>query len=204
MLAARHLLGLGLFGSTSAANEWLRRRQASREVRFYTRYRIRERPRQCKPEYYFHSADVRVKRDNARHECYLTEFLALYWRFAEALRRGPDVDRERLPDAELTIGGTRYFVELDTGEETHRQLRGRFKKLSGAADTVLFVTLGRDRRLGGVLQTATGFEDLPLVATTFAAVYSDPFGRVWHQPGVPGGTLRQLAVPPELLAEVPA
>jgi len=196
VLNARHLLTLGLFRSASHVNDWLRKGVESGLLRFYTRYRIREREKQCKPEYWYSSSDVRFKRDNNRHEVYLTEFLSLYWLFSPQVWRGPDVDQALLADAELTIGGTRYLIELDTGTMTHKQLKGRFKTLSKSPDTVLFVTLGRDRRLNGVLRTAAGFEGLNLVATTFAAVYTQPFGRVWHQPG--SAELRKVDLPADL------
>jgi hypothetical protein len=97
-----------------------------------------------------------------------------------------------LADAEMTMGGVRYLIELDTGKMTHRQLKARFKKLAGTTDTILFVTLARARRLRGVLKTASAF-DFTFVATTFPEVYADPFGKVWRERD---GTLRQVNKPP--------
>src|SRR5438045_1886125 len=75
VVCPRLLVSAGVFGTLSAAHRWLQKRQKSGEVKFYTRYRIAERGRIGKPDYWFHSADVGFKKDNGRHEVYLTEFL---------------------------------------------------------------------------------------------------------------------------------
>ncbi len=174
------MIELGLFSSTSSANDWLHSRQDDEQIRFFGRHRIKEKARTGRPEYWFHSADVRFKRDNLRHECYLTEFLSLYWKYAASVKRGVDTDQDLWPDAEMMIDGMKYFVEFDTGKMTSKQLKVRFKKYVGKTDTILFVTLGRERRRKTILRVGEEVKDILCVAS-FAEVYEQPFGRVWHE-----------------------
>jgi len=111
------------------------------------------------------------------------------------------VDQAVLPDAEIVLNGIRYWVELDTGKMAGRQLKRRFRKYVGQDDTILFVTLGREKRIRNVLRVAGDVADI-LVVTSFARVYEDPFGRVW---GDTNGKMQGITRPeivPEILPEI--
>jgi len=116
------------------------------------------------------------------HEVKLTDFLLLY-PFAKKLVRGPTVDTRIRPDAEMTIGKKRFFVELDTGEETHRQVRAKWSRNYRhvrpglQTDFLLVVTLKSDR-IDELIRNAKQVSQLALF-TSLAEVQADPFGKVW-------------------------
>jgi hypothetical protein len=171
---------LRLFGTISAANRWLKKRQDTGQVRFFTRHRIEERKGTGRMEYWFHSADVRFKADNRRHEVYLTELLSLYWLHASELVRGMEVDQRLLTDATFRMG-ERFQVEIDSGKMSGPQVKARWKKLkeAGCTDTVLVVTLGREKRLKSLRRISHDLKENGYF-TTFARLYPSPFAEVWE------------------------
>src|SRR2546430_1440081 len=91
-----------------------------------------------RPENIF-SNGFKPKYDQIRHELLLTDFLLGYPE-ADTLR-GWAVNRRLRPDAEMTLGDYFYYVELDTGEQTHAQVRRRQARYAGVEDFLLYVTM---------------------------------------------------------------
>lgn len=115
------------------------------------------------------------KADQLRHEVYVTDFLLAY---PEAdVVRGWRVDRRIRPDAEMTLRGHKLFVELDTGEQSHRQVRERQLAYAGVQGFLLYVTLS-ERRMDGLIKHAEAVKGIALF-TTLAQVLADPHGRIW-------------------------
>lgn len=102
---------------------------------------------------------------------------------ARNVKRGPFVNRLIRPDAEYTYGKKRFFVELDTGEETHRQVLAKWHRnyrgvLPGYQfDYLLVVTLKEDR-LPTLIARAKKVSQVALF-TTLDAVRKEPHGVVW-------------------------
>lgn len=118
----------------------------------------------------------RPKYDQLRHELLLTDFLLAY-PDADTLR-GWAVNRRLRPDAEMTLDGYFYFVELDTGEQTYAQVRRRQSRYLGTADYVLYVTQS-DRRLEGLRRHAHDAVKRIALFTTLDAVLREPRGQIW-------------------------
>lgn len=115
------------------------------------------------------------KSDQFRHEVLLTDFLLCY---PEAtVVRGWSVDQQIRPDAELTIDHQKFFVELDTGEQTYRKVRERQQAYRGVQDFLLYVTLS-ERRLAGLKQHSETVRGIALF-TTLSQVQAEPHGLVW-------------------------
>ena len=116
------------------------------------------------------------KYDNLRHEVNVTEFL-LPFRNAEIIR-GYDTDRSLRPDAEVTINGHKYLVELDCGTMSYQDIiHKRFKKYEGYEGIVLWVAL-TDARMHGLRTRAERVKGNALFST-LAATLTEPFGGVW-------------------------
>lgn len=112
----------------------------------------------------------------------LTSFMLLYPR-ATNVKRGPYVDRRIRPDAEFTHGNKRCFVEFDTGEESHRQVRHKWARnyqgvVRGHRFDLLLVVTTSEKRLPTLIKNAKRVSDFALF-TTFDAVTADPYGQVW-------------------------
>jgi hypothetical protein len=107
-----------------------------------------------------------------RHDVLLTEVLIKFPK-AQVIR---DPGEAPFPDAIMYMQQP-YWIELCTGEETHRQLIRKFRayekeKIEG---WMLFVSLSK-RRMENVLRIAPDFALL----STLRRVVKDPLGRVWQ------------------------
>ena len=78
------------------------------------------------------------------HELIVTDF-ALCYPEADVLR-GYATNRRLRPDAEMTLYDRLFYVELDTGEESHAQVGKRQAVYAGTMNYVLWVTLSVRRR----------------------------------------------------------
>jgi hypothetical protein len=119
----------------------------------------------------------RPKPDLLLHEVELTELcLKLH---AGSVRRGPHVlDRRVLPDAELVINGVPYYLELDRGTMSPRQVvRDRFRKYRDYPHLCLWVCSSEARR-EGLRSQAESIRSTALFATR-ADVLALPHGLVW-------------------------
>ena len=116
----------------------------------------------------------RPKPDNLFHEVMLTSFLLLYPQ--ADVERGLRVNSEIRPDAEINMANIKYFVELDTGKQTHAQLRYKwFRRYRDVRDYLLFVTLVEEYRLPRVIQNAKLVHDIAL----FHDVRSSASQSIW-------------------------
>ena len=116
------------------------------------------------------------KPDQIRHEVLLTDFLFCYP--SSYITRGWLVNKDLRPDAEMTLGGIRFNVELDTGTESHSQVRRRQQVYVGSTEFVLFVTLSARRLRGLTSKCLTAVKDICLF-TTLDQVKTDPAGSIW-------------------------
>jgi hypothetical protein len=116
------------------------------------------------------------KCDQLRHELLLTDFLLLYPE-ADTLR-GWAVNRRLRPDAEMTLAGYFYRIELDTGEQTFAQVRRRQARYAGIEDYLLYVTL-TEKRLEGLRRHAHEAVKRIAMFTTLAGAQRDPHGEIW-------------------------
>lgn len=91
--------------------------------------------------------------------------------------RGYDVDPRIRPDAELTIGGQRFFVELDTGEQSYRQIASRQRCYAGIKDLLLYVTLS-EKRMARLIRHSHAVHAIALF-TTLEQVQHDACGEIW-------------------------
>jgi hypothetical protein len=128
-----------------------------------------------RPEHIFCNG-WKPKYDQLRHELLLTDFLLGYPE-GDVLR-GWAVNRRLRPDAELTLDGYFYFVELDTGEESLAQVRRRQARYLGTEDYVLFVTLS-PRRLEHLRQRAHEAVKGIALFTTLDEALREPRGEIW-------------------------
>jgi hypothetical protein len=118
----------------------------------------------------------RPKYDQLRHELLLTDFLLAYPE-ADTLR-GWAVDRRLRPDAEMTLDGYFYYVELDTGEQTHSQVRRRQASYAGTEDYVLYVTSSA-KRLEGLRKNVHETVKRIALFTTLEEALANPRGEIW-------------------------
>ena len=115
------------------------------------------------------------KPSKLRHELLLTDFLLCYPK--ATIVRGWRVDKRIRADAEMMLDGRKFFVELDTGEQSYRQVRDRQLSYAGVQDFLLYVTLS-ERRLQGLLGQADAVKGIALFST-LRRVQVDPAGEVW-------------------------
>ena len=115
------------------------------------------------------------KADQLEHELFLTDFCLCY---PDAdFKRGWIVNRKLRPDAEMVLDGIRFNIELDTGEQSHKQVCKRQKCYANSTDYLLYVTQSH-RRLEK-LRTAAEECVRPIVLfTTLADVQRDPTGDI--------------------------
>lgn len=118
----------------------------------------------------------RPKFDQLLHELLLTDFLLAY-PDADVLR-GWAVDRHRRPDAEMTLDGDHFDVELDTGEQSYAQVRRRQQRYIGSENRVLYVTTSRIRLAGLIEHTHEAIRPITWFTTLDAAI-QDPLGAIW-------------------------
>ncbi len=105
----------------------------------------------------------------------MTDFLILY--LAAAITRGWAVNKAVRPDAEMILYDIKFNVELDTGEQTYRQVQERQAAYAGVTDYLLYVTLS-DRRLQGLVKHSEAVKTIALF-TTLSRVQAEPHGAVW-------------------------
>jgi hypothetical protein len=116
------------------------------------------------------------KYDQLRHDLLLTDFLLNYPE-ADVLR-GWAVNRRLRPDAEMTLDGFFYHVEMDTGEQSYAQVRRRQSRYSGIKDFVLYVTTS-PKRLDGLRKNVHDAV-LPIALfTTLDDALREPHGEIW-------------------------
>jgi hypothetical protein len=118
----------------------------------------------------------RPKYDQLRHELLLTDFLLCYGE-ADTLR-GWAVDRRLRPDAEMTLDGYFYNVELDTGEQTHAQVRRRQAAYAGTDNFLLYVTTST-KRLDGLRKNVHDAVKRIALFTTLDQAIANPRGDIW-------------------------
>jgi len=111
------------------------------------------------------------KADQLEHELLLTDFCICFP--DAAFKRGWIVDRTLKPDAEMILDGTRFNVELDTGEQSHTQVRKRQKRYADSTDFLLYVTQS-DRRLEFLQKKADDCVRSIALFTTLANVQRNP------------------------------
>ncbi len=116
------------------------------------------------------------KHDQLTHELLLTDFLLCYPN-ADTLR-GWAVNRRLRPDAEMTLDGYFYNVELDTGEQSYAQVNRRQKRYAGSTDLLLYVTQS-ERRLEGLRQNADPAVRSIALFTTLEKVLAAPAGQIF-------------------------
>jgi hypothetical protein len=118
----------------------------------------------------------RPKADQLLHEVELTE-LCLRIDAAE-VRRGPHAtDAWVRPDAEVTIGGRPFYVELDRDTMGHAQLARRFRLYEDVPHHVLWVCPTVARR-DALRARAAALRHTALFATLSDAL-ADPHAPVW-------------------------
>lgn len=117
----------------------------------------------------------RPRSNQLLHEVRLTDFLLCY---AQAeIVRGWQVDSRIRPDAEMTLGGQKFFVELDTGEQSYRQVEQRQRAYESVKELLLYVT-STETRLAGLMQHSSAVRSIAFF-TTLDRVLRDPQGEVW-------------------------
>jgi hypothetical protein len=111
-----------------------------------------------------------------RHELRLTDFLLCYPE--SDVLRGHIVNRRIRPDAEMTLNGIFYFVELDTGEQTLSQVCRRQAVYAGVEDFVLYVTTTERRRESLRRNCSEAVRKIALFGV-LDDVMRQPHGAVW-------------------------
>jgi hypothetical protein len=113
---------------------------------------------------------------NVEHEVYLTDFLLLYPQ--AHIIRGCETDKKIRPDAEMRIGDTAYYVELDNGTIGYREIVSeRYAKYKDFQGLCLWVATN-DIRANGLRDRALPVRHSALF-TTLDSVKQQPHGGVW-------------------------
>jgi hypothetical protein len=110
------------------------------------------------------------------HELVVTEFLLCYPHFRYV--RGYAVNQRIRPDAEIWINNAHIFIEVDTGQQSYRQIRQRQRAYFGVQDVLLYVTLS-ERRLKGLIRESGQVRAIALF-TTLDRLLEDPAGEIWE------------------------
>jgi hypothetical protein len=165
------LAGIGLFPTQKKARRRLHRLVERKRVRMLGTVSLK-----CgRPEQVYGRG--RWNGTNLLHEVQLTRVLLRI--DASDVRRGPgEVDDYLRPDAEVVIGGVRYFLELDCGTMNYADMvRKRFARYRLSDRTVLWVC-PTARRRDGLRSHAAGIRDTALF-TTLDQALTDPHAAVW-------------------------
>lgn len=88
---------------------------------------------------------------NIEHEYQLTQILIRC--DVDEVRRGPDVGREFLPDAELYVNGSLFLLELDRGSEGLPQVAKQLARHKSAGLDVLWIFPSEQRMRGAMSLT---------------------------------------------------
>jgi hypothetical protein len=169
-VTAAMLVALGLFPSKAKALKRLNRLVQRRRVRLVGTVSRKG----GRPEHVF--ARCRPKPDQLLHEVELTEVcLRLN---AGIVLRGPQVtDKGLRPDAEVTIRGHLYYLELDRGSMGFGQIERRFRAYERSRNVVLWVCPSEERR-EALRRRAERLRHIALFAT-LADVLAGPHTGVW-------------------------
>ncbi|MCA9051382.1 MAG: hypothetical protein KDA89_21740 [Planctomycetaceae bacterium] len=120
----------------------------------------------------------RPKPDHLEHELRLTDFLLHYP--TAGILRGPEVDDRIRPDATMHLDGRTFHVELDTGLESHSQVRRRQQiGYTGVEDFVLYVTLS-ERRCDTLIRNVHDAAKPIALFTTLQSAVRNPRGEIWR------------------------
>ncbi len=166
------LVGLGLFPSRNKALKRLRRLVERRRVRLVGTVCRKAAGR---PEHVW--CRWRPKVDQLLHEVELTELLLRL--DVGALLRGPHLaDTQVRPDAELRLNGRRYYLELDRGTISYRQVARRFQKYESCPQLSLWIC-ATEERMEGMRQRAGHLRHTALF-TTYAEALASPHGEIWR------------------------
>lgn len=135
---------------------------------------------------------------NLRHEVKLSEFCLLGYPEADH-QRGYDL-HPLLPDAIMTLGATRFFIEMDCGTMDRKKVQARWQKYIDAddagtfEDVVLVVTAPRIQdpaeRLSQLFAWSEGISHLAYFST-LEEVLLEPYGDVWTDCERQGFTLEK-------------
>lgn len=138
--------------------------------------------------------------DTLRHEVLLTDVLLQYEEQADCVRDPKRINKRIRPDAEMWVANRLFYVELDTGTESHRQVAERqslyeitanllpetdangnlrYGDIDSLEDVfVLFVTTS-ERRLENLIEKSDRLAPLAMFSTV-GRVADDPYGCIWH------------------------
>lgn len=176
-LLARHpatasmLAKIGLFPNRKKASKRLHRLAARRKLRLLGTVSLRNgRPEHVYGRGYWNTT-------NLTHEVLLTQVCLKI--DADEVRRGHgEVDATLRPDAELHIGGQRFYLELDCGTMGYEDVgRKRFTKYRSVDDLVLWVCPTEARREG--LRCRAEMIRGTALFTTLDQALTNPHGPVW-------------------------
>jgi hypothetical protein len=169
-VTAALLASIGWFPTRAKALKRLRRLAAKGRVRFVgTVWR-----KVGRSEHVF--CRWRPKEDNLIHEVELTE-LCFHLDAAKILRGPHATDAQIRPDAEVSINGRVYYLELDRGSMGYAQMERRFRLYAGFPHFVLWVCPTAERR-DGLRARADGMRHCALF-TTFGEAIISPHTEIW-------------------------
>lgn len=113
-----------------------------------------------------------------RHDLLTTDF-ALCYPQATFVRGWKHINRKYRADAEMTLDGTLYFFEMDTGSEGYDKVRQRQRAYASVGEAfVLYVTLS-ERRLKRLIRESEAIKEVGLF-TTLERVMAEPGGVIWE------------------------
>jgi hypothetical protein len=118
------------------------------------------------------------KPKDLKHEVLLTEFMLLYEEQAVDVKRGFKVDKRFRADAEMTLSGAKFYVEMDTGTmRGYGRVEERWANYAGCDGTLLVVTVSQ-ARLESLLKKSESVAQTAWF-TVLELVRADPYGYVW-------------------------
>jgi hypothetical protein len=168
---ANMLTAIGLFPSKRKARKRLYRLVQRKQLRLLGTVTLTT----GRPEHVYGRG--RWKTDNLLHEVQLTRVCLKT--HAGDIQRGPgQVDDYLRPDAELLIGGERYYLEMDCGTMSSREVvQSRFSRYQSSQHLVLWVCQS-ERRMQALRREASVIRDVALF-TTLDLALRDPHAPIW-------------------------
>jgi hypothetical protein len=169
---ASMLVDIGFFPNRKKASKRLHRLTKRRKLRLLGTVSLK-----CgRPEHVYGRGHWNTT--NLTHEVLLTK-VCLKIDASEVRRGHGEVDATLRPDAELLIGGRRFFLELDCGTMGYTDVvRKRFAKYQASEELVLWVC-PTPARVEGLRRHATMIRSTALF-TTLDQVLANPHGLVWN------------------------
>jgi hypothetical protein len=165
------LVGIGLFPNRKKASKRLHRLAERKKLRLLGTVSLKG----GRPEHVYGRGHWNTT--NLMHEVLLTK-VCLKIDAAEIRRGHGEVDASLRPDAELRIGGRRFFLELDCGTMGYADVvRKRYSRYVGCSDLILWVC-PTPSRMEGLRRHATMIRSIALF-TTLDQVLANPHGPVW-------------------------